>query len=154
MNRVPIYENKKNENDSYHIEKKGGNAGILYGIHYQCVEFARRYYIKMYHVTFPEVDNAYELFDLNHAIDLSTKKKIRFQRITNSIDQMPQQGDLIIWKPEGRYSTTGHVAIMKEIVNRSIVTVMEQNGSTKNGQRNIQIHHPGILGWMRLDFRK
>jgi hypothetical protein len=45
----------------------------------------------------------------------------------------------------GQYHPTGHVAIMKEVVNCSIGTVAEQNG-----HRNIRIH-PGI-GWMRIDF--
>ena len=123
-----------------------------YGTAHQCVDFARRYYHRRFNVTFPDVKNAYDLFDLNYAIDLRSKKKVRFHMIYNSPSEMPQPDDMIIWKPVGRYHTTGHVAIMKEIVNRSIVTVAEQNGSTQNGHRNIRIHHPGIIGWMRIDF--
>jgi glutathionylspermidine amidase/synthetase len=149
---VAIYHNPKKEKETYHVAKKTETYdGIRYGIKYQCVEFVRRYYIKKFHSTFPEVDNAYELFDLKYATDLQTNKKVRLRAIPNSIQNIPEPGDMIIWKPEGRYRDTGHVAIMKEIVNRSIVTIVEQNGKTHNGQRNIQIHHPGILGWMRLD---
>jgi len=153
IDSIAIYDNLAygQEEDFYHVAKKGGNYnGIVYGIKFQCVEFARRYYIQHFHVTFPEVDNAYNLFHLKYATDLRTKKKLRLRAIPNSVTEMPEPGDMIIWKPEGKYHTTGHVAIMKQIVNRSIVTITEQNGSTKNGHRNIRIHHPGILGWVRL----
>jgi len=153
INGVTIYDRPKKgkKDDTYHVaNKRGAYDGMVYGLKYQCVEFARRYYIQKFHVTFPEVDNAYDLFNLKHATDLRTKKKIRFHAIPNSMDVWPQRGDMIIWKSEGQYHPTGHVAIMKEVVNRSIVTIVEQNGKTKNGQRNIQIHHPGILGWIRL----
>jgi len=123
-----------------------------YSTTHQCVDLARRYYLRKFHVTFPDVQNAYDLFDLTDAIDLRTNKKIKFHMIYNSPSEMPQRGDMIIWKPVGQYHPTGHVAIMKEVVNRSIVTVAEQNGPTQNGHRNIRIHHPGIIGWMRIDF--
>lgn len=151
MNGVAIYERSARNNEDNlaedNLAKK--NRRDVYGVPYQCVEFARRYYIQKFHVTFPDVDNAYDLFDLKYATDLRTKKRIRLHAIPNS-SAMPEPGDMIIWKPEGRYATTGHVAIMKQIVNRSTVTIMEQNGNTNNGQRNIRIHHSGILGWMHL----
>jgi hypothetical protein len=152
-NGVIIYDNLKQPIDGnrYSVGKSGAYAGIVYGIKYECVEFARRYYIQKFHVTFPQVENAYELFDLKYVIDLRSKKKIRVHVIPNSDRVLPEPGDMIIWKPEGQYHTTGHVAIMKEIVNRSIVTIAEQNGKTSSGHRNIRIHHPGILGWIHLD---
>lgn len=63
--------------------------------------------------------------DVQHADKYSNQQKIKFHM--------------------GQYHPTGHVAIMKEVVNCSIGTVAEQNG-----HRNIRIH-PGI-GWMRIDF--
>jgi len=148
---VAIYENPDNleYHDPYHLGRKGGPYnGIIYGLKYECVEFARRYYIKVFHATFKDVDHAEDIFKLHYATDITTKKKIPFLHITNHT--IPHPGDLVIWKRKGEYKEFGHVAIVIKVMSPTMVQIAEQNGDTANGIRTIPLHHPGIMGWMRL----
>jgi surface antigen len=58
---------------------------------------------------------------------------------------------MIIWKADGPYEVKGHVAIAVRVLGPSTVQVAEQNGSTANGFRNVHIHHPRIIGWLRIE---
>jgi hypothetical protein len=148
---IAIYDNPEVEyRDPYHRGRKGGlYEGIVYGLKYECVEFARRYYIKVFGVTFDDVNNAEDIFKLRNAIDIRTKKKIPFLHI-NSLTEQPQPGDLLIWKRSKPYSEYGHVAIVIQSNSPSMATIAEQNEDTPNGIRRVNIHRPGIMGWMRL----
>jgi glutathionylspermidine amidase/synthetase len=148
--RIPIYDNPTVEYEqSRHIGRKGTTyEGLVYGVKYECVEFIRRYYIHVYGVTFREIDNAIDLFQVPYGTDIITKHRVPFQAIRNAPNQIPCRGDVVIWKNQGPYETTGHVAIVVEVLSPSFVRVVEQNGKTKDGWRTIRIHHPGIIGWI------
>jgi glutathionylspermidine amidase/synthetase len=149
--RIPIYENPAIEYDiPHHWGRKGTQyEGLFYGVKYECVEFIRRYYIHVYGITFREIDNAIDLFRVPHGTDVKTKRSIPFQAIRNAPNQIPHQDDVVIWKQEGPYQKTGHVAIVVEVLSPHLVRIVEQNGTTKDGWRTIRIHHPGIIGWIR-----
>lgn len=148
--RIPIYDNPAIEYDNpRHVGRKGTKyEGILYGVKYECVEFIRRYYIHVYGVTFQEIDNAIDLFRIPYGTTIDTKRRVAFQAIRNAPNHVPCRDDVVIWKKEGPYQTTGHVAIVVEVLSPSLVRVVEQNGNTSDGWRTIRIHHPGIIGWI------
>jgi glutathionylspermidine amidase/synthetase len=148
--RIPIYENPAIEYDvPHHMGKKGTRyEGLFYGVKYECVEFIRRYYIHVYGITFKEIDNAIDLFRIPHGTDIHTKHRIPFQAIRNASNLVPNKDDVIIWKQEGPYQKTGHVAIVVEVLSPHLVRIVEQNGTTKDGWRTIRIHHPSIIGWI------
>jgi hypothetical protein len=120
---LPIYESNFNKY-SYSPE------GYYYGLVPECVEWARRWYIHHYHITFPEVKHAYELLHLTHAYDIDTHKKYKWL-----FPSTPEVGDLLVWSPSSRYPD-GHVAIVLEI--NGTMKIVEQNGPTKNGVRFIK----------------
>jgi len=151
---VAIYDNPSDAEyqNPYHIGKKGSRfEGLRYGVKYECVEYARRYYMHVFGTTFKDVDNAIDLFQLRTMTDLETNKRIPVVAIRNAPDEMPEPGDMIIWKADGPYEITGHVAIAVRVIGPSTVQVAEQNGPTANGLRNVHIHHPRIIGWLRIE---
>ena len=151
---VAIYDNPKNAeyDNPYHMGKKGSRyEGMRYGVKYECVEYARRYYMHVFGLTFKDVDNAIDLFQLSTMVDIKTNKRIPVRTIRNAPHELPEPGDLIIWKADGPYEVTGHVAVAVRSLGASTVQVAEQNGPTANGLRNVHIHHPRIIGWLRIE---
>ena len=102
-------------------------------------------------LTFKDVDNAIDLFLLRTMTDIETNKRIPIKAVRNASHELPEPGDLIIWKADGPYEITGHVAVAVRSLSASIVQVAEQNGPTANGIRNVYIHHPRIIGWLRIE---
>ena len=150
---IPIYYNSTyfSKNDFMNKGKEGSTyAGLIYGMKYQCVELARRWLIQARNHTFDDVPNATEIFKLKSATNILTHKKTPFIRFLNIGTNTPEFGDIIIWKKQGQYKKHGHVAIVSKVISPHIVTISEQNGETKNGKRNINVHNDTILGWMRL----
>ena len=90
-----------NANSSYISEQY-----IATGMKWQCVEFARRWLLKVKNIELPQVDFAYELWKLG-------------ERTTT-----PLPGNLLIYSKE--YLGTGHVAVIVE-VNEDSIKVAEQN---------------------------
>lgn len=151
---VAIYDhpNHAEYQNPYHMGKKGSRyEGMRYGVKYECVEYARRYYMHVFGLTFKDVDNATDLFLLRTMTDIETNKRIPIKMIKNTFHELPEPGDLIIWKADGPYKVTGHVAIAVRSLGASTVQVAEQNGPTENGLRNVHIHHPRIIGWLRIE---
>ena len=151
---VAIYDNptEVEYQNPYHMGKKGSRyEGMRYGIKYECVEYARRYYMHVFGVTFKDVDNAIDLFQLSTMKDIETNKRIPVKSIRNTSYELPEPGDLIIWKADGPYEITGHVAVAVRVISPTTVQVAEQNGPTANGLRNVHIHHPRIIGWLRIE---
>jgi len=151
---VAIYDNPSNTEyqNPYHMGKKGSRfEGLRYGVKYECVEYARRYYMHVYGATFKDVDNAIDLFKLRFMTDVETNKRIPVRAIRNTPHDMPDPGNLIIWKAEGPYEVTGHVAVVVRVIGPSTIEIAEQNGPTPNGHRNVHIHHPRIIGWLGIE---
>jgi glutathionylspermidine amidase/synthetase len=94
------------------------------GEKWQCVEFARRYLIINYHITFDSVENAYNIFDLSYFISLKNNMKISITKCINSSTIRPHIGSLLIWNRN--YKNTGHVAIITNIYDDYIM-IAEQN---------------------------
>lgn len=83
------------------------------------------------------------IIEWTNAIDFPTKAGDKYDYILNSPTNIPQKGDLIIWKP-----TPGHIAIFIE-GNANRFTSFDQNfpvGSTCHIQEH---NYTNVIGWLR-----
>ncbi|MEN8218302.1 MAG: CHAP domain-containing protein [Pseudomonadota bacterium] len=123
--------NLKNKEVSIHkFAPKDENQHYI-GLIYQCVEYARRWWMKNEGITFGDIDSAYEIIYLKEGKDLYTKSNFPLARsINGSARRAPQRGDLIIYypnmdDPKWRY---GHVAVVVDVdLEKGIVSLAEQN---------------------------
>jgi hypothetical protein len=124
--------------------------GIPTGIKYQCVEFARRYYLIKYNHLFDAVSDAQGIATLSTLLDRTAHRRVPWPTLPNSsASPLPVQGSLLLWAPEGRYAPTGHVAVAT-YVGRDFVDVAEQNygqGHRRLSLRNGVIQSKGLIGW-------
>jgi hypothetical protein len=90
------------------------NKDVYTGIKWQCVEFARRWWIRQKGITFGSVESANEIFDLNNAEKLNSKELIILKKEKNFSNNVPKVGNLIIYK---KYSDLpyGHVAVVVNV---------------------------------------
>ena len=101
--------------------------GIYTGFKYQCVEFARRWLVATKGISFPDVGMAYEIFDLSAFERVSDHSPVLVTRHQNGgTTQPPMIGAVMLWKPEGYFRHTGHVAIVVGVTAKT-VEVAEQN---------------------------
>ena len=149
---------------------------IFTGIKWQCVEYARRYLILTHNITFQEIDNAYDIFALDHfnsIIDNSlipirkinnnsniSNSLIPIRKISNNNNISFHVGSLLIWSKSFNKYLTGHVAVITEInIPENYITISEQNFDNVNFKRNLKvtvtngkifIHDKNILGWINF----
>jgi glutathionylspermidine amidase/synthetase len=149
-------ENSNNQDNYYN--------GIYTGLKYECVEFARRWLIIVYGITFESVDHAKDIYNLNHFLSiLNPLQKIKIKKCINGSDKI-SFGDLVIWTNQGEFKEHGHVAVVVKIKNNQVY-IAEQNTTNKswNGKKysrkllfnnNILVdrEYPDtkIIGWIQL----
>lgn len=122
--------------------------GTYCGFKYQCVEFARRWLISVYQITFPDVHMAYEIFELpcfHRVVPKSAAAgsdasdalgpSVPVLRCPNDVSAaLPSTGAVIMWKSGGFFRFTGHVAI---------VTESSEDAPARAGA-------PSSTGWIRV----
>jgi hypothetical protein len=147
-NGVFVYSNRyAPRKDKYHIDN-----GIYYGVAWQCVEFARRYWIQIFKCTFPSVSNAYDLMKLTHATSIKTNKKHNIIVCMNGGNHSPHIGSLLIWS-QSKHNKTGHVAVITQKTKKHIY-ITQQNETEVHrmipysSSDGYSIHDPYILGWI------
>ena len=102
---------------------------IYTGFKWQCVEYARRWWVEAHGVTFGNVGMAYEIFDLPHFARCSDDAPVTVERCRNGGRGVrPSEGTVLLWHPQGHFAKTGHVAIVTECSD-TWVRVAEQNVS-------------------------
>lgn len=110
------------------------NEKIFSGIGWQCVEYARRWWMLQRGILFGSVDNADEIYSLNEATRLLDNKKIFLKKFSNSSSIPPHVGDLLIYSkqknnPAFQY---GHVAVIVGVnLKAGYIEVAEQNYDNK-----------------------
>lgn len=115
------------------VSRQSSPEGTLsyIGITYQCVAYARQWWMKNLTLSFGDVDNAYHIFYLTEGINPRTGDRIPLGRSVNgSARRPPQRGDLVIYAadrsdPDWR---SGHVAVVVA-VNREqgLIALAEEN---------------------------
>jgi len=168
INKIPIYiyrNTARHDKRSAKRTVRFGKSSVFTGIKHQCVELARRWCVKSKGATFREVDNASDMVSLRSGKCLACGRPVRISVSTKTTPSSTVVGDLLVWKRglTGPYRKTGHVAVVINVDNdndkqraahANIVTVAEQNGSTKNGHRKINLNHSNtrraLAGRMRV----
>jgi len=144
---VVVYSNYRNRNPTTH--KKNG---IYYGQSWQCIEYARRYWIEMFGVTFKQITNAYELMKITFCTAIHTGKKEPVKVCHNHSPYQPLIGSLLVWMKDSK-NQYGHVAVITGIT-PTYIHITQQN--KKDVHRRIPwyyhngyvIDDPHVLGWI------
>lgn len=143
--------------------------GVYTGHKFQCVEYARRWLVMAWGVTFPDVHMAYEIFTLPHFVRLHDNRPIPVIRTRNgSSGARPALGSIIIWHEGGFFRMTGHVAVVVH-ADEEKVLVAEQNVTDRvwknpsfaralevqvgpQGEYTVVEHLRGaqVMGWLNL----
>ncbi|MFD2110220.1 CHAP domain-containing protein [Thiorhodococcus fuscus] len=101
------------------------------GVTYQCVEYARRWWIQNLGLTFGDVPTATDIFSLKEGQGLPDRTPIPLGRSLNgSAKRAPQRGDLVIYAPdlEDAAWRFGHVAVVVEVdLDQGWVALAEEN---------------------------
>jgi hypothetical protein len=101
------------------------------GVTYQCVEYARKWWMKNQGITFGSIDSAYEILYLTEGKNIRTQQPFPLARsINGTARRPPQRGDLVVYypdraDPEWRH---GHVAV--------VVVVDRDQGSVSLAEEN------------------
>ncbi len=122
--KVAVYqENPRQENLRY------------IGVTYQCVEYARKWWMKNKGITFGSVDSANEIIYLAAGADLHSNNTVPLARsINGTARRPPRRGDLVVYypdrdDPEWRH---GHVAVVVATDLKSgVVALAEENYDNK-----------------------
>ncbi|CAD8050479.1 unnamed protein product [Paramecium primaurelia] len=150
---VPAYSNygdldvQDKNKDEYLLDSQINFGEEIYiGQKYQCVHYARRFWVSQYNTTFGSVDRAEQIFDLQEAYNFDTKQNIQLKKFLNGGIEPPQQGDLLIWQKDNGEFPYGHVAVVIaiDIVSASPhVLIAEQNydqaWDTRNFARALKV---------------
>ncbi|MEA3640249.1 MAG: CHAP domain-containing protein [Lamprobacter sp.] len=114
------------------LEEAPEDTGLVYvGITYQCVGYARYWWMMNLSLTFGDVDDAHQILYLTEATNPRTGETVALGRSVNgSAERPPQRGDLLVYAadrddPEWRF---GHVAVIVGVdPERGLVSVAEEN---------------------------
>jgi len=168
---VPAYSSDYDSaNDDEHGDYISFHNGVYTGCKYQCVEYARRWLVAVKGITFPDVRMAYEVFRFRHFVRVSDETPIPVVPHSNGVSTVvPPVGAVLLWKPNGYFRHTGHIAIVTHVHSQSIC-VAEQNvydrkWLSRNYSREIPFtvdaeskvliydNHPNteVLGWVTYE---
>ncbi len=112
------------------VKDKETNKDVYSGLKWQCVEFARRWWISQKNVTFGSVETANEIFNLATAEKLNSSDKIQLLKTKNEANNSPKAGDLLIYKKSVTDNSFpyGHVAVIVNVnIEKGYIDLAEAN---------------------------
>lgn len=116
---------------TYHQSSPNDDSKHYVGLVYQCVEYARRWWMKNRRITFGDIDSAYQIMYLLEGKYIDNNTAFELARSVNgSAKRAPKRGDLLIYypdpeRPNWRY---GHVAVVVNVnMIGGVVSIAEQN---------------------------
>ncbi|MBK1645865.1 amidase [Thiocapsa imhoffii] len=116
-----------------------GEHAVYVGITYQCVGYARLWWLKNRSLTFGDVDIAHDILYLTEATNPRTGETVPLGRSVNGTAQRPpERGDLVVYlaerdDPEWR---AGHVAVVVAVDQaRGVVALAEENYDNRPWQQ-------------------
>ncbi len=126
---------------NYSTDPKDPNQHYI-GVIYQCVEYARRWWMINQGITFGSIDSAHEIIYLSEAKNIYSNNAIPLARsINGSATKAPKRGDLVIYypkenNPNWRY---GHVAVVVDVdLAQGIVSLAEENYNNKRWENPVK----------------
>lgn len=128
-----------------------------YGIAFECVELARRFYNQYYGLTFPSVKDAWEFFiKIDTLIHTGNHQLVLLQTITPpNIDRICV-GDALFWRKMKKNNYYGHVGIVVYSDEKKVV-IAQQNQKkplkeleTQEILKKLNIRNGKYLGIKRL----
>ena len=127
---VPVYSSDyESADDTEFPDRKSYRSyldGQYMGQKWQCVEFARRWLYVNFGCVFDEVAMAYDIFRLRSVRHVESGGRLPLAAFRNGSKRAPEPGGMLIWDEGGKFSTTGHVAIITE-VGADFIRIAEQN---------------------------
>ena len=155
LNGVAIYYNGGvNTVQGRNLSQHGYNLGL----HYQCVEFVKRYYFERHGHRMPDTcGHAKDFFDPALS-DGSLNAKRAMLQFTNGSSEQPQAEDLLVFAPSllNRY---GHVAIIASVGTGTLQIAQQNPGPFGSSREDLEltqregrwyIEQSRVLGWLRL----
>ena len=125
---ISIYANDPNDSELHYV-----------GLIYQCVEYARRWWMKNQGITFGSIDSAYEIIYLTKGKDIHNDQSFSLSRSVNgTAKRVPKRGDLLIYypSPDNPNWQYGHVAVIVDVDQKNgLVSLAEQNYSNQKWQK-------------------
>lgn len=108
-----------------------GRSQQYLGITYQCVAYARYWWLKNLGLTFGDVGNAHQIFYLTEGLNPRTGERIPLGRSVNGqARRPPQRGDLVIYAANRAHPDwrAGHVAVVVDVDrDQGLVALAEEN---------------------------
>ena len=105
------------------------------GVTYQCVEYARKWWMKNLGITFGSIDSAHEIIYLTEGEKIRSKDKFPLARsINGTASRAPKRGDLVIYYPDATREDWkhGHVAVVVAVnLGKGFVDLAEENYDNK-----------------------
>lgn len=110
------------------------------GLINQCVEYARRWWMKNNNITFGSIDSAHEIIYLTEGKNIRTNKNFPLARsINGTATRPPKIGDLVIYYPDRNNPLWlhGHVAVVVDVDKKlRYVSLAEENYDNKKWKRH------------------
>ena len=103
------------------------------GLRYECVEFARRFLIACFGLTFRSVKSAVNLWNMKYFVSVINKSKVLIRHYFPSINSKIDIGDLIIFNSSVE-SPDGHVAVVVKCIKhreKVFIYICDQNFNNK-----------------------
>ena len=128
-----------------------------YGIPFECVELARRFYNQYYGLTFPSIRDAYQMFKkIDSLIHTANHQVVQLQTIVApNIDRICV-GDALFWRRQDKNMNYGHVGIIVYSDGKRVV-IAQQNQkkplkeyTTLEIQKKLNLKNGKYLGLKRL----
>ena len=145
MSMLNIYMNRKNK------------IKTEYGIPFECVELARRFYNQYYGLTFPSVRDASEIFKkIDSLIHTGNHQMVLLQTITAPHIDRICVGDAIFWRKDKKNDNYGHVGIIVYSDGKKVVIAQQNEDNplevhnTRKLIKEMNIINSQFLGLKRL----
>lgn len=128
-----------------------------YGIPFECVELARRFYNQYYGLTFPSIRDAYQMFKkIDSLIHTANHQVVQLQTIVApNIDRICV-GDALFWRRQDKNMNYGHVGIVVYSDGKRVV-IAQQNQkkplkecTTLEIQKKLNLKNGKYMGLKRL----
>ena len=98
-----------------------------YGIPFECVELARRFYNQYYGLTFPSICDAFQMFKkIDSLIHTSNHQVVQLQTIVAPNIERICVGDALFWRRKEKNNYYGHVGIVVYSDGKKVV-IAQQN---------------------------